>query len=143
MDILNQQRIRKIDIEKVRGYLKKIFFYLSIESKKVSFVLSDNRFIVKLNKEYFSKNTPTDVISFNLADEIEPDYLGEVVVSVEEAVAVAEKLKIDWQVELLLYLIHGILHLIGFEDSTAVQRKKMEKKQREILLKFQKIKLSQ
>jgi probable rRNA maturation factor len=69
--------------------------------------------------------------------------LGEVVVSVEEAVAVAEKLKIDWQVELLLYLIHGILHLIGFEDSTAVQRKKMEKKQREILLKFQKIKLSQ
>jgi rRNA maturation RNase YbeY len=143
MDILNQQRIRKIDIEKVRGYLKKIFFYLSIESKKVSFVLSDNRFIVKLNKEYFSKNIPTDVISFNLADEIEPDYLGEVVVSVEEAVAVAEKLKIDWQVELLLYLIHGILHLIGFEDSTAVQRKKMAKKQREILLKFQKIKLSQ
>jgi rRNA maturation RNase YbeY len=143
MDILNQQRIRKIDIEKVRGYLKKIFFYLSIESKKASFVLSDNRFIVKLNKEYFSKNIPTDVISFNLADEIEPDYLGEVVVSVEEAVAVAEKLKIDWQVELLLYLIHGILHLIGFEDSTAVQRKKMAKKQREILLKFQKIKLSQ
>ncbi|MCF7875281.1 MAG: rRNA maturation RNase YbeY [Candidatus Omnitrophica bacterium] len=142
MDILNQQRIKKIDIEKVRGYLKKIFFYLSIESKKASFVLSDNRFIVKLNKEYFSKDTPTDVISFNLADEIEPDYLGEVVVSVEEAVVVAEKLKIDWQVELLLYLIHGILHLIGFEDSAAAQRKKMEEKQREILLKFQKIKLS-
>ncbi|MCF7870500.1 MAG: rRNA maturation RNase YbeY [Candidatus Omnitrophica bacterium] len=143
MDIFNQQKIKKIDIKKVRNYLKKIFFYLSIESKKASFVLSDNRFIIGLNKKYFSKNTPTDVISFNLADEIEPDYLGEVVVSVEEAAAAAKELKTDWQAELLLYLIHGILHLIGFEDATAAQRKKMEKRQREIFLKFRKIKLNQ
>ncbi|MCF7876836.1 MAG: rRNA maturation RNase YbeY [Candidatus Omnitrophica bacterium] len=143
MDIFNQQKIKKIDIKKVRNYLKKIFFYLSIESKKASFVLSDNRFIIGLNKKYFSKNTPTDVISFNLADEIEPDYLGEVVVSVEEAAAAAKELKTDWQAELLLYLIHGILHLIGFEDATAAQRKKMEKRQREIFLKFKKIKLNQ
>jgi probable rRNA maturation factor len=141
MDILNQQKIKKINIKNLRGYLKEIFFYLSIKQKKASFVFCDNQFITELNYNYFKKNTATDVISFPLADDTEPSYLGEVVISVEEAVLTAKELQLNWQKELLLYIIHGILHLIGFKDNTSKQRKKMEQKQQEIFSKFKKIKL--
>lgn len=142
MEISNRQKIKKINIKNLRKYLNQVFSYLAIKGKKASFVLSDNKFIINLNKEYFSKNQVTDVISFPLKDDLDQNYLGEVVVSVEEAVAVAENLRLSWEKELLLYLIHGILHLLGFKDKTASQRKKMEKKQQEIISKFKKVKLA-
>ncbi len=143
MEISNRQNIKKINKKKVRDYLKKIFSCLSLGQKTASFVFCDNNFIISLNQKYFHKNNPTDVIAFPLADELEPDYLGEVVVSVEEAVDTAKQLKLNWQKELLLYLAHGVLHLIGFKDKSAGQRKKIEKKQNEIVSKFKNIKLSQ
>ncbi|MFO8053408.1 MAG: rRNA maturation RNase YbeY [Candidatus Omnitrophota bacterium] len=143
MDILNRQKIKNVDIKKVRKYLGKIFSYLMIEPKRASFVLCDNSFIKKLNNKYFNKSIPTDVIAFPLADDIEPDYLGEAVVSVEEAVLTSKELKIDWQKELLLYLIHGVLHLVGFRDDTPVERKKIEQKQQEVLARFKTVKLEQ
>ncbi|MCF7873803.1 MAG: rRNA maturation RNase YbeY [Candidatus Omnitrophica bacterium] len=139
MEILNQQKIKKLNTKNLKRYLKKIFFYLSIKEKKASFVFCNNQFITELNYNHFNKNAVTDVISFPLADDLEPNYLGEVVVSVEEAVLVAEELQLNWQKELLLYTIHGILHLIGFKDKTLLQRKKMEKKQQKVLAKFKKI----
>ncbi|MCF7886828.1 MAG: rRNA maturation RNase YbeY [Candidatus Omnitrophica bacterium] len=141
MEISNRQKIKRIDMQRVRKYLNQIFSYLMMEEKKASFVFCDNQFIAELNCNYFRKNTATDVISFPLADDIEPNYLGEVVVSVEEAVLTAKELQLNWQKELLLYIIHGILHLIGFKDKTSKQRKEMEQKQQEIFSKFKKIKL--
>ncbi len=142
MEISDRQNIKKLDKKKVQKYLKEIFFYLSIGTKKASFVFCDNFFISKLNIKYFGKNTSTDVISFPLADKTEPGYLGEVIVSVEEAVLTAKKLDLDWQGEMLLYLIHGVMHLIGFKDQNAGQRKITRQKEKEILAKFEKIKLS-
>lgn len=142
MEISNRQKIKKIDTQRIRRYLKEIFSYLAIKEKKASFVFCDNKFIINLNKEYFSKDEVTDVISFPLADELDPNYLGEVVVSVEEAVSVADGLRFSWEKELLLYLIHGILHLLGFKDKTNKQRQKMEEKQQEIVSKFKKVKLT-
>ena len=51
----------------------------------------------------------------------------------EEAVKAAKELDCRWQDELKLYLIHGILHLIGYDDCTEAKRKRMEKKQERIL----------
>ena len=99
-------------------------------------MLVDNRLITDLNQRYFKKKTPTDVIAFALGDDLDPDYLGEVVVSVEEAVKIAQQLKISWQKELLLYSIHGILHLVGYDDRSQRKRQIMEKKQQELLNKL-------
>ncbi len=142
MEISNQQKVKKINIRNLRRYLKRILFYLSISDKDISVVLCDNSFIVNLNQKYFQKDAVTDVIAFPLPDQIQPDYLGEVVVSVEEAAIVAKKLNINWQKELLLYFIHGILHLIGFSDKDSSQRKKMWEKQNQIINKFKRINLS-
>ena len=95
--------------------------------------MSDNTLIKKLNKKYFKKSGVTDVITFPLADDLQQNYLGEVIVSVEEAVRVAKKLGCKWQDEVRLYLVHGILHLVGYDDCTRLGKKRMDKEQMRIL----------
>ncbi len=133
MEILNRQNIRKIEISKVRACLEEIFSHLSLNTKQASFVFCDNSFIRELNQKYFKKDNPTDVIAFPLADKVDPDYLGEVIVSVEEAVLTAASLDLSWPKEVLLYLVHGIMHLVGLDDKTAKQREEMRKKEKEVL----------
>jgi probable rRNA maturation factor len=133
IEITDLQDFKKINIKKISGYLKKAVLFLGLSSKKITFCLCDNEFIINLNKKYFKKSTPTDVIAFPLSDTIDGDYLGEVVVSVEAAVKAAEAARLDWHDELLLYLVHGVLHLAGYDDTAAVKRKKMRAKERETL----------
>lgn len=139
MELLNRQNIRAIREKEIKKQIKKIFSCLDINGKKASFVFSDNSFIAELSKKYFNKNEATDVIAFPLADREDPAYLGEVVVSVEEAVNAAANLGLDWQRELLLYLVHGMLHLLGFEDKSAAGRQEMRKKEELILAQFKKV----
>jgi probable rRNA maturation factor len=131
IEIANRQKVKRVNLKKIEKILKKVSSLLNLSSKKISFVLVDNRFIKELNKKFFKRNTPTDVISFSLQDEIDKDYLGEVVVSVEEAVK-----KDKWEKELVLYLVHGILHLLGFRDKNKRERIIMQKKEEEILKKL-------
>ena len=131
--LTNQQKIKRINLKQLDKYLKKILVFLNVASESLSILLCDNTLIKKLNKKYLKKSSVTDVIAFPLTDDLEPDYLGEVVVSVEEAVKVAKKLGCKWQDELRLYLIHGILHLVGYDDHTKVKRAHMEKEQERIL----------
>ncbi|MCK4912740.1 MAG: rRNA maturation RNase YbeY [Candidatus Omnitrophica bacterium] len=133
IETTNQQKVKRINLKQLHKDLKRIFVCLDISSKKLSILLCDNAFIKKLNKKYFKKFSVTDVIAFPLADSFQPDYLGEVIVSVEEAVRIAKRLDCRWQDELNLYLIHGILHLIGYDDRTNLKRARMEKKQEELL----------
>jgi len=143
VELTNQQKIKRVNLKQLHKFLKKILVFLSseggsasggnISSKEVSILLCDNALIKKLNKKYFKKSVVTDVIAFPLADKFEPDYLGEVVVSVEEAARAARRLGCKWQDELRLYLIHGILHLIGYDDRTKLERTRMERKQARIL----------
>ena len=133
IEIANQQKIKAINKKELKKELKKILTILKFPSYYASFVLSDNKTIKKLNRKFFKKDCPTDVIAFPLRDDFDDKYLGEVVVSVEMAIKIAKKLKLRWQDELRLYLIHGILHLIGYSDKTKALAQKMQKKQEEVL----------
>jgi probable rRNA maturation factor len=99
-------------------------------------VFCDNVFIRKLNRKFFKKSNPTDVISFPLHDTINPDYLGEIVISAEQAKKICNFYGKRWQEELVLYLIHGVLHLIGYNDINKKERARMERKQEEIFAKL-------
>ena len=132
IEIINQQKIKTISLRAFRKDLSKVLKFLDISSEKITLLFCDNQFIKKLNKKYFGRISSTDVIAFPLADEFEPEYLGDIVVSVEKAVDSAKNFDTTWQKELFLYVVHGILHLIGYEDTTDAKRKKMLKVQQEI-----------
>lgn len=86
--------------------------------KEISIAILSPAEIKKLNKIYRQKNKVTDVLSFNLDDE---QILGEIVICLDQAKKQAKEKKTSLQAELKLLVVHGTLHLLGYdhEISTA------------------------
>lgn len=113
--------------------LQAVYKLLGIRSKRISFLLCDNRLIVSLNQKFLHRRRVTDVIAFALHDTFEPEYVGEVAVSVQEALRQSKYYGVSWHDEMLLYLIHGILHLLGYDDIRKKDRLLMRKKEEYVL----------
>lgn len=104
--------------------------------ESISIVLTNNEVISRINNEYFGKESPTDVISFSLPDKFDPDKIsGEVIISIEEVISNSREYHASLAKELMRYIIHGLLHLKGLNDSTSSQRIKMRKEEN-LLLNF-------
>ena len=107
----------------------------SERSKKsgVGVLFTGDAGIRRLNKKFLRHDYATDVISFGLGEE---KSLGDLVVSVETARRVSRELGIGFREELARYVVHGTLHLLGYEDKKKKDRKKMFTRQEAILKKF-------
>ncbi len=100
-------------------------------SANVSLVLCDDRTIHELNIRYLGHDYPTDVLSFPLSEgEL---LVGEIIISVETAERNAKRFRQTLEQELLRLAIHGTLHLLGYDDATSQQRKRMRQKERRYL----------
>jgi len=112
---------------------------LGCEGHEVSIVLVDDEEITRLNRHYFLRNRPTNVISFPMAAgdpaAINPYLLGDVVVSADTAKRQARAVGGKVEEEVFFLLIHGILHLLGYDhEGLPAERRKMEAKERELFL---------
>ncbi len=114
---------------------RRVLKELNHPDKEINILLVDDRQIKDLNEKYLKRNCPTNVISFPMAQgefsEITPRLLGDVVISVETAMKEAQELGLSLKEEIAFLLIHGILHLIGY-DHTRGDRKQMEMVQEEL-----------
>lgn len=89
--------------------------------------------IRELNRRYRNRDIPTDVLSFPLADEVCPDLLGDVVISVDTLRRQARQRKRSVADELLRLLIHGVLHLLGYDhEVSSAEARRMRKAEREM-----------
>ena len=92
-----------------------------------------DREIHVLNRQYRGKDKPTDVLSFPLADELQPFLLGDVVISVETAAHQAQQRGHSLRKELQTLLIHGVLHLLGYDHEVSrSEAVRMHRKEREV-----------
>ncbi len=90
--------------------------------------------IVALHGTYLQDFSPTDVITFDYSDRANGNALhGEIFISVDEAVAQARRFGASWQSELARYLVHGVLHLRGFDDLDAARRRVMKREENRLL----------
>ena len=128
-----------------KNYLKislnKICSHIDLKNISLSVILCDNKYIHKINKEYRKKDKPTDVISFSYREnpfpEIEfiPEPLGDIYISLEKAEGDAFNYGIDFLDEVRKLLIHGVLHLIGYDHERSKEDEKiMKDKEDEIYL---------
>ena len=105
----------------------------------VSVALVDNAYIRVLNREYRGVDQPTDVLAFPMEPEEttagEP-ALGDIVISVERAREQAREFKHPLRREVALLCVHGLLHLLGYEDETEAGASAMWSKQKELLEKI-------
>lgn len=124
--ITNEQNFVPVDEKKIREALKLV---PGADKKfRLSVVYLDNGEITKLNLRYLQKDEPTDVLAFPM----ESDY-GEVIVSGEMALNEAQERGIEPEGELLLYTIHGTLHLMGYDDHTEEDASQMHGIERGII----------
>ncbi|MFO0014858.1 MAG: rRNA maturation RNase YbeY [Planctomycetota bacterium] len=98
-------------------------------SGQISIAILDDERIQEINRQYLQHDYPTDVISFDLteSDEI---LEGEILVSWETAARVAQEQPWPPQLEMLLYVIHGMLHIIGLDDDTPAHTRRMRQHER-------------
>lgn len=106
-------------------------------------MFTDDKFIRSLNNKYRGIDKPTDVLSFSLKEgavkspEVESDkLLGDIIISVETAQRQADTLNYSIEKELTVLLIHGLLHLTGYDHKKDKDYKNMREKESEILKKI-------
>ena len=118
-----------VDKKLLTGVAKKVLKGENRERESISVALVSKEEIKKLNKQFRKKDTPTDVLSFNLKSNPK-DVLGEVVICPEAVKENAKKFNFTFKEELVKMLVHGILHIAGYEhEQSAKEAKKMEAKE--------------
>lgn len=111
--LTDRQKSEKLDLERIRQLLAPVLAELAIVELDLEIELLDDRQIAELNEKFFSRSRPTNVISF--PQERAAGHLGDVVVSVETTRRETEALGYSLEEGVVYYLIHGILHLLGYE----------------------------
>ena len=111
---------------------------MDCDDHEISIVVTDDAQVRDLNRTYRGKDLPTNVLSFPMQEgefsDITPGLLGDVVISLDTARAEAIEAKISTDERMSQLLIHGILHLMGFDHELGEdQARKMEKKSLELL----------
>ncbi len=133
IEVADHQQCLSIDEAFVRNIVRKTLEAENIPAATISVAIVDNAQIHKLNRQYLNHDYETDVLSFLLEDSFDPPGTspagaprgagrtidGEIIVSAEMAVNMAADYSWDAMDELTLYVVHGLLHLCGYDDLTA------------------------
>ena len=111
--------------------IPKIETLLKIEKKHFAVILTDDEFIKNINNGYRNKNYATDVLSF---PENDGDDLGEIYISVETAMRQAVDFEVSIEDEIKRLIVHGILHLMGFDHERSPEDEVIMNEREEFVL---------
>ncbi len=128
--IFRETKLNNKITARIRYYTNKIVEYLNIEDKIITIVFVDDIKITELNQEYFNKNKSTNVIAFEISED---NYLGEIYISIDTAKREAQEWGVSLFFEIMYLIIHGILHLLGYNDLNEEDERVMEDKEIEIV----------
>lgn len=126
-----------INSNEIKSIVEKIFLHLRITKAEISISFVGNKQIRELNYQFRGIDAVTDVLSFSIND-INPEngylMLGDILISVPVAKAQAESIRHSLKKELILLVIHGILHLCGYDHENSHDEKKMFSFQEKLFL---------
>lgn len=118
-----------VDKARIRGVLTRIAAEHHVDRGEISVAVVDRETIQRLHKKFLHDDTPTDVLSFPMGG-AGRSIEGEIVACGDVALEVAARLGWPAEAELLLYLVHGLLHLLGYDDHEPQAAEEMRAKQR-------------
>lgn len=137
--IRNQQNSKSISSRRVRKDLAAALSLLGCEEAELSVLFTGSARMKQLNALYRGIPKETDVLSFAMDEDFSPvappsHILGDIVISVPRTVEQARAYKTTFYEELLRLLLHGLLHLLGYDhEKSRYQKMKMEKMEKELL----------
>ncbi|HHT9108245.1 MAG TPA: rRNA maturation RNase YbeY [Candidatus Wunengus sp. YC63] len=139
LEIINLQKHYPIDKNSIKKIVRNV---LKSEKKdaELNVVFTDNKRIKEINKTFLGHDYATDVITFAYHEPFlhkvflnEITITGEIIISVEMAKKLAQKHDCATEGEIALYLVHGLLHLFGYNDKQKKEAKKMHQREGELL----------
>jgi probable rRNA maturation factor len=133
--LANEQSTHAVDAEMLVAAAREVLEESQFDSAQVSLAVVDDPTIHELNRRHLNHDWPTDVLSFVLEDR-DGHLEGEVILSAETAAAAAAEAGWPAAAEQLLYVIHGVLHLVGLRDKTDSEVQQMRSAERAILVRF-------
>jgi probable rRNA maturation factor len=133
--IANRQRIRKIRSAELKKIVTAALADLGVEEGEIEINLVGAAEMAALNETFLEHEGATDVITFDYAGPPggkpgpEPGLAGEIFVCIDEAVRQAKQFGTTWQSETVRYIVHGVLHLLGYDDLRPDRRRKMKREE--------------
>jgi len=138
IEIANYQKAMVLDRRKIRKTIGYVLRQFGIPEACVSIAVVGHDRITELKERYFGRKISTDVISFDLQEavgdlekKVRKDC--EIVVNGQQAAEWAEAHGTEAEAELHLYIVHGLLHQLGYDDQTAEEAGEMHKKESQLL----------
>jgi probable rRNA maturation factor len=134
----NRQKLLKVRKMPLRNVARRILSASACPEARLSILLVDDAGIRELNRTWLGKDRPTNVISFAMQEGegagVQADLLGDVVISAETAARDAAAAGVPFEHELYFLLLHGILHLLGYdhERGSAAAARRMAAREREL-----------
>jgi probable rRNA maturation factor len=141
--ISNRQRKVAVDCRRMREVADFVLESLGFEEAELSVVLVSDRRMKQLNRQYLDRDRPTDVLAFAQWEgggkRLHPACMGDVVIGAETAAGQAGQAGVHLNQELDLLLVHGILHLVGYEHTRiSKEATAMRRKERQLVRRIQK-----
>jgi probable rRNA maturation factor len=133
VSIASPQELMALDYARLKDCARAVLAGEGIKEGKVTLAFVDDATIAGLNKRFLNHEGPTDVITFPYSGATAKKLEGEVVIGVEVAMRESAERGHDANTELCLYVIHGVLHLCGYDDRTKQGANEMRRKERQYL----------
>jgi probable rRNA maturation factor len=140
--ILNRQRTKKINTRLLKEIVQAVFAELkieSVESVELGISLVGAREMTLLNETFLKHEGSTDIITFDYQEpgtgsrKPELKLHGELFICVDEAILQAKRFRSTWQAEIVRYVVHGILHLLGHDDLKPALRRRMKREENRLV----------
>ena len=132
---ISDQQQRSLDFADCTNVARMILDDFGFDQSEISIAFVDDPTIRDLNKQYLNHDYETDVISFVL-EQSETALTGQLLVSTDTAEKMGQQIGVPMQHEVLLYVIHGMLHLVGFDDTDPESAEKMRAAEADYLSRF-------
>jgi len=128
---------KKLDFKKsiVREVVLKLAKELSFSIININVSFVDDKEILELNSKYLDHHFSTDILTFNYNGS-NTDLDGEIIISYDDAIENAKRFNITGKEEYLRLIIHGILHLVGYDDQQKNDKLIMKRKETSLVKKF-------
>ena len=135
LHLRNRQRVRPLNLPLLRRLVRHLLTrHLQLRQFEVCFHFIARREMTRLNEGFLLHPGSTDVITFNHAGSAElPVLYGEIFISLDDAVEQAAEFHTTWPAELVRYLVHGMLHLLGHDDRQPGARRRMKRAEDRLL----------
>jgi len=126
ISIINYRNNFKVNREeKLKQWAKKVIEKLGKKEGEITIVFTNDEYLFELNKDFLGKNYYTDVITFDYSES--PEINGDIIISLCRVDENSKSFQVSFNNELDRVIVHGLLHLAGYKDSTSEEQSVMRK----------------